>query len=78
MISFQSWGKADEFVTSAQDRGGVVIDDPKKLADSVSFESKTFLVESTGLVGASAAKLTVVYDFTTSKKVGRIKYWRMD
>lgn len=78
LITFQSWGKAEEFVTSAQDRAGVVIDDPKKLADSVSFESKTFLVESTGLVGDSVANLTVVIDFTTSKKVGRIKYWRMD
>lgn len=78
LIMFQSWGTADEFITSATDKGGLPLDDASKLKEAIGFESQTFIVESTGLVGDSVAHLTVVYDFSTAQKVGRIKYWRMD
>lgn len=77
-LMFGDWGKPKEFVGWVANNVKYPIRDEKAFIAAIKTESDVFIVESTGMVATSVADLTVVYDFSRSKKVGRIQYWRMN
>lgn len=73
--ALSSFKKGKDFVQFLEGLGRTV--DPN-LAGILTTTSRTFRLESTGMVGDSSATITTVMDFTSAAGGGKVLYWRED